>query len=126
MCVSGDLHTAVVASVVLQGGAVDAQGEVVLSGIPFQAITLVLLRAWLAGPGPSGRGAVVEHRRALAVAHPPHHLQGGVQRVVGVGEGARQHHWVALHGTHLRLNLHRPAVIVRSIAQGWMCHNICY
>ena len=112
MGVAGHLYTAVVAANVLQGGIGDAQGEVMLAGDPLQAVTLVLLRTWLAAAGAAGARALEQDPGALAVAQTPQHLQGGVQRVVRMGEGAGQHDGVALHGPHFRRNLHGPALVI--------------
>ncbi|XP_013855773.1 CKLF-like MARVEL transmembrane domain-containing protein 7 [Austrofundulus limnaeus] len=109
-----DLHPAVVAPVVLQGGAVDAQRQVVFPRVALQAVPLVLLGARLAGGGPGPAGAAVQDGGPLAVAQAPQHLQRRVLRVLRVAEGAGQDHRVPVHPPDLRLDLHGPAVVSRT------------
>lgn len=70
-----NLHAAVVASAVLQGGAADSQRQVVLPGVPLQAVPLVLLGPRVTGSGPRAAGATVQDGGALPVAKTPQHLQ---------------------------------------------------
>ena len=108
------LQAAVVAPAVLQSDAADAQREVVLPRVPLQAVALVLAGPGLATVAVIQAGTQEEDGGAGAVAQPPHHLDGGVVRVVRVGEGAGQHHGVALDGPHLSGHYHGPAVIKSS------------
>lgn len=72
---------------------------------------MVLFGARLAAVGTGGAGAAEEDDGALAVTQAPYHPQRGVLGVLGVAEGAGQHHRVALDGSYLRLYLHGPAII---------------
>lgn len=109
-----NLHSAVVASIILQDGVTDAQRQVVLPRVSLQPIALVLLRARLTGGGSGPAGAAVQDGGSLPVAQTPHDLQGGMLGVLRMAEGARQHHRVALDASYLRLNLHKPAVFCRA------------
>lgn len=110
----GQLDAAVVAAVVLQAGAADAQSQVVLSVVSLQPISLVLVRSCLALLAPVEAGATEEHGAGAGVAQTPHHVHRGVQSVCRVCEGAGQHCRVTLDGSYLRGNLNGPGVIV-----GW-------
>lgn len=112
MWLVGQLHAAVVSAVVLQAGAADAQGQVVLSVVSLQPVSLVLVRSGLALLAAVEAGAAEEHVAGASVAQTPHHVHGGVLGVCRVCEGAGQHCGVTFNGSHLRGNLNGPGVIV--------------
>lgn len=106
------LDTAVVAPVVLQARAADAQSQVMLSMVSLQPVSLVLVRSGLTLLAAVKAGATKEHSAGTGVAQTPHHLHGGVRSVCGMCEGAGQHCRVTLDGSHLGGNLNGPGVIV--------------
>lgn len=108
----GQLDAAVVAPVVLQAGAADAQSQVVLSVVSLQPIPLVLVRPGLTMLAAVEAGATEEYGAGAGVAQAPHHVHGGVQGVCRVSKGAGQHCGVTLDSSHLGGNLNGPGVIV--------------
>lgn len=74
----GQLDAAVVAAVVLQAGAADAQGQVVLSVVPLQPVSLVLVWSGLTLLAAVEAGAAEEHDARAGVAQTPHHIHGRV------------------------------------------------